>query len=147
MAFSDYHFSKFQVCNDEICTPDEDIQAGDSFNLQEIYGEPPPASEEKERIFVNNAKDGAFMTRTLESEESAKFVITKWPGGKHCLGGSLDGGAGAGLGLDYKAGRVGATVLTGDDQACVVMTFTEVPCDIRGEMANCIGGNTTAAAA
>jgi hypothetical protein len=87
------------------------------------------------------------MTRTPKFKESADFVITKWPGGKHCLGGSLDGGAGAGLGLDYKAGRVGATVLTGDDQACVVMTLTEVPCDIRGKMANCIGGNTTAAAA
>jgi hypothetical protein len=87
------------------------------------------------------------MTRTLKFRESTDFVITKWPGGKHCLGGSRYGAAGAGLGLTYEAGRVGATVLPGDDQACVVMTLTEVPCDIRGETANCIGGNTTAAAA
>ena len=90
------------------------------------------------------------MTRTPEYWESGNFVITKWPGGKYCLGGfRYDDrvGSGAGIGLTYEAGSVGATMLPRDDQACVVMTLTEVPCDIRAEGANCIGGNTTAAAA
>jgi len=75
-------------------------------------------------------------------------VITKWPGGKYCLGGFRydDGvGSGAGVGLTYEAGSVGATVLPRDDQACIVMMLTEVPCDIRGERANCIGGKAIAA--
>jgi hypothetical protein len=89
------------------------------------------------------------MTRTSDFWESGNFVLTKWPGGKYCLGGfRYDDrlGSGSGVGLAYEAGTVGATMLPNDDQACVVMTFTEVPCDIRGQTANCIGGSTTVAA-
>lgn len=53
------------------------------------------------------------------------------------------GGLENGVGL-IKAddgGSVGATMLTRDDQSCVLVTLTEVPCDIRAPTANCFGCN------
>jgi hypothetical protein len=55
--------------------------------------------------------------------------------------GGLEGGVGLIKADD--AGSVGATMLTMDDQSCVLVTVTEVACDIRAEMANCFGGNKT----
>jgi hypothetical protein len=143
-ASTSHQFGKFRICTNEICSPGVDIEAGTYFNIQEVYGPPPPTSTptNSRRIFINNAKNGAYMTRTSDFWESAGFVIAKWPGGKYCLGGYQyddgKGSSGAGVGLTVEEGSVGATILTQDDQACVVVALTEVPCDIRAETANCI---------
>ena len=109
-----------------------------SFKIQEIQGRGPHNGGQRRQIWLNNAKDGSYITRTPIYCDGADFVITKWPGGKHCLGGSD-----VGVGLTYASENVGATILTADDQSCIPMTLTEVPCDIRGERTNCIGGNKT----
>jgi hypothetical protein len=50
---------------------------------------------------------------------------------------------GIGLIKADEGGSVGVTSLTRDDQSCVLVTLTEVACDIRARTANCIGGNMT----
>jgi hypothetical protein len=106
------------------------------FNLQEIVGPAPPNLTQRSRIFVSNAKyEGPYLTRTPFFITSGRFIIAKWPGDKHCLGGY---DTGVGVGLTYEAGIVGATMLS-DDQSCIVFTLTEVPCDIRA----CIERNKT----
>jgi hypothetical protein len=135
-----HQFGKFKVCRNQDCTPGVDIEPGMSFNIQEIQGPGPADGGQRRRIWLNNAKDGSYITRTPSYSDGAVFVITKWPGGKHCLGG-LD----AGVGLTYASESVGATIRTADDQSCIPMTLTEVPCDIRAKTTNCIGGNKTEA--
>ncbi|KAE9367965.1 hypothetical protein N431DRAFT_416968 [Stipitochalara longipes BDJ] len=141
-ASPDHQFSKFQVCADQYCSPplSTDIPTGKYFNLQEIFGLAPPTSNQRSRIFVSHATQGAYMTRTSDFSKSGGFVITKWPGGKHCLGSYQSG---AGVGLIAQAGSVGATTLPSDEQSCLLITLTEVPCDIRAPDANCIAGNKT----
>jgi hypothetical protein len=141
-ASPDHQFSKFQVCADQCCSPSpsKDIPTGTYFNLQEIFGPAPPTSSQRSRIFVSNATEGAYMTRTSDFSKSGGFIITKWPGGKHCLGGYQSG---VGIGLTAQAGSVGATTLPSDEQSCILITLTEVPCDIRARDANCIGENKT----
>jgi hypothetical protein len=145
-ASLDNQFSKFQVCADQYCSPSpsKDISAGTYFNLQEIFGSAPPTSSQRSRIYVSNAIEGAYMTRTSDFSKSGGFIITKWPGGKHCLGGYHSN---VGIGLTAQAGSVGATTLPSDEQSCILITLTEVPCDIRAPDANCIGGNKTASPA
>lgn len=61
------------------------------------------------------------------------------------VGSTVWGGLENGVGL-IKAddrGSVGATMLTRDDQSCVLVTLMEVPCDIRAPTANCFGVNKT----
>lgn len=143
-ASASHPFGKFQICTNEICTPGVDIEAGTYFNLQEITGPAPPTSSQRNRTFVNNAEDSAYMTRTDDFWESGGFVITRWPDKQYCLGGyRYDNGVGSGTGVGTKrqAGGLLATFLNDDDQACVVVTVTEIPCDIRAPEANCIGGN------
>jgi hypothetical protein len=104
------------------------------FNLQEIVGPEPPNSTQRSRIFVSDATyQGPYLARTPFFITSGRFIIAKWPGGKHCLGGY---DTGIGVGLTYEDGIVGATMIS-DDQSCIVFTLTEVPCDIR----TCIEGN------
>jgi hypothetical protein len=102
------------------------------FNIQEIQG--------STRIWLSNAEDGKYIARTPNSWDGAELVITRWPGGKHCLGGYE-----AGVGLTTASESVGATILTMDNQACIPMTLTEVPCDIRAPGTNCLTGNKTEA--
>lgn len=110
------------------------------FSIQEIQGSARINGGERREVWFNNTKDGSYLTRTPNYEDSTVFIITRWPGGKHCLG-----GYDSGVGLTYTANGLGAIILTEDDQSCIPVTLTEVPCDIRSETTNCIKGNTTEA--
>ena len=130
-------FGKFSLCTTIECAPNLPIEAGTSFNIHDlIQGD----LGQGRKSWLSNDSDGAYITRTPRWEEAADFVIVKWPGGKHCLGGLESG---VGLIKADDGGSVGATMLTMDDQSCVLVTVTEVPCDIRAETANCFGGNKT----
>lgn len=124
-------FGKFMLCADEKCTSRVDINPGEGFRIKDIHGTANGGADAKQ--WLDNAKDGAHITKTADFLKAGNFTITKWPCGKYCLGG-LD----AGVGPTCPTEMVGATFTTMDDQSCIPMSLLEVPCDIRAGANNCI---------
>ena len=133
----DQQFGKFQFCPDANCTTlaEPEIRPGDLFYIKDIHGS--GKGDQGYKQWLNNAKDGDFITKTTEFTEAGIFSITKWPSDKYCLGG-FAGGLAVGLGLAGPEGKVGATFSTVDDQSCIPMSVLEIPCDIRSVPNNCI---------
>jgi hypothetical protein len=140
IASNSQTFGKFSLCTDIQCAPNLHIEAGTSFNIHDLIQGDLGQGRKSWLSWLSDDRDGAYITRTPWWGEAADFVIAKWPGGKHCLGGLENG---VGLIKADDEGSVGATLLTRNDQSCVLVTLTEVPCDIRDPTANCFGCNKT----
>ena len=124
-------FGKFQLCNEECCETVTDINPGQGFYIKDLHGEANGGKNCKQ--WLNNATDGSHITKTPDFAKAGQFSITKWPCGKYCLSGAT-----MGLGPTCPHEMLGATFTTLDDQSCIPMTLTEVPCDIRSAANNCI---------
>ncbi|KAL9098338.1 MAG: hypothetical protein Q9163_005989, partial [Psora crenata] len=124
----------FQLCKDEACAPGIPVDPADGIRIKDLHGLPNTGANAGQ--WLNNARDGAHITKTPNYSEAGVFTLTKWPCGKYCLGG-LD----SGVGPTCPADVVGSTFTTLDKQSCVQMELMEAPCDKNAKENNCIWKN------
>ncbi|KAE8138965.1 hypothetical protein BDV38DRAFT_281525 [Aspergillus pseudotamarii] len=86
--------------------------------------------------WLNNAQHGSHIGQTSDFENAGQFTLSKWPRGKHCLGG-FDWG----IGPACPALTPAMTFYTRDPQMCVPFEITEVPCDVHADQNNCLWKN------
>ena len=120
-----------------------DINPGNSFRIREFHGPSRDDDLQPDTQWLNSAGEvdatsGQPITRTSDIGSAGTFVITKWPGGKHCLG-----ALGNCLQLIYAMGMPSASFTPKDSQSCIPLNVLEVPCDIRSPKNNCIWNSTS----
>lgn len=120
-----------------------DIDPGNGFRIREFHGSSRDDNPQPDTQWLNSAGEvdatsGQPIARTSEMAGAGTFVITKWPGGKHCLG-----AVGNGLQLIYAMGMPSASFTPKDSQSCIPLNVLEVPCDIRSPKNNCIWNATS----
>ncbi|KAH1271231.1 hypothetical protein KXX33_001053 [Aspergillus fumigatus] len=127
-------YGKFQLCSDEKCTPGRAINPSDKTYIKDVYGDVATGAHAGQ--WLNNAQNGAHIGRTPTFANAGQFVLSKWPCGKYCLGGFA-----AGIGPACPAEIPAMTFYSQDPQMCVPFELTEVPCDIKANVNNCIWKN------
>ncbi|PYI36782.1 hypothetical protein BP00DRAFT_3476 [Aspergillus indologenus CBS 114.80] len=127
-------FGKFQLCKDEVCTPNLPVNPEDGFRIKDLHGN--PVDGQQPGLWLNNAHNGGQIGKTVHWDKSGEFSLTKWPCGKYCLTGYDHG-----LGVAYPALTPAFTFTTYDQQSCIPIDITEVPCDVRHPNNNCIWKN------
>jgi hypothetical protein len=127
-------FGKFQLCANEQCTS-APINPSDKVYIKDLYGDLGTGANAGK--WLNNAENGAHISRASTFETAGQFSLSKWPCGKYCLGGFTLGVGPACLVLDTPA----MTFYPQDPQMCVPFNLTEVPCNIKAISNNCIWKN------
>lgn len=120
----------FKLCKTEECTPGLPVNPADGIRIKDMHGLPNTGANPGE--WLNNAQNGAHITKTPDYAQAGVFTLTKWPCGKYCLGG-LD----AGVGPTCPADVVGSTFTTLDKESCTPIELMEVPCDSHAKENNC----------
>ncbi|PHH93041.1 hypothetical protein CDD83_1743 [Cordyceps sp. RAO-2017] len=126
-----HRWAKLQLCLDEKCAPGQAINPADGVYIRDLHGD--VATGANKGQWINNAANGAHLTRTAKFAEAGHFTLTKWPCGKYCLG-----GVNQGIGAACPAETVSLTFYSQDPQMCFPFVLTEVPCDIKEVTNNCI---------
>ncbi|KAH8663355.1 hypothetical protein BGZ61DRAFT_562607 [Ilyonectria robusta] len=131
-----HRFGKFQLCKDQTCSASGDINPNDAFRIMDIHGQ--ANSGQNANQWLNDAKDFGNIGKTSDYSRAGVFTITKWACGRYCLGGFA-----AGLGPSYPSDEASAMFTSLDNQACIPIDITEVPCDIHSVQNNCITHNAS----
>ncbi|EFZ04122.1 cysteine-rich secreted protein [Metarhizium robertsii ARSEF 23] len=127
-------YGKFQLCADEKCTPGQAVNPSNEIYIRDTYGD--LATGANKGQWLNNAANGNHIGRTPAFASAGHFSISKWPCGKYCLGGFTQG-----IGPACPADIPAMTFYSQDPQMCVAFQFTEVPCDLKADVNNCIWTN------
>jgi hypothetical protein len=127
-------YGKFQLCKDETCTPGQAINPSDKTYIKDLYGDIGTGAHHGQ--WLNNAQNGAHISRTSIFANAGQFSISKWPCGKYCLGGFT-----AGIGPACPDASPALTFYSQDPQMCIPFVLTEVPCDLKSDANNCIWKN------
>lgn len=126
-----HRYGKFQLCSDESCTPDLDVDPDTSINIRDLSGE--AYTGKNAGLWLDKANNGAHIGKTTDFAQAGNFVLSKWPCGKYCWGGFTEG-----LGPTCPSECVGLSFWPEDKQSCIPITITEIPCDIRATDNNCL---------
>lgn len=126
-----HQWGKFKLCKDEDCAPGQPINPADKVFIKNIHGN--PNGGYGPNTWLNNAANGAHITKAPTFAQAGEFTLTKWPCGKYCLG-----GVDAGIGSTCPSAEPAMTFATADKEVCMPMTVTEVPCQIHNNDNNCI---------
>ncbi|QPG93798.1 hypothetical protein C2857_002537 [Epichloe festucae Fl1] len=124
-------YGKFQLCADDKCAPGQAVNPSSQVYIRDIYGD--LATGANRGQWMNNAQNGVHIARTPSFALAGKFSISKWPCGKYCLGGFIQG-----IGPACPAEIPAMTFYSQDPQMCIAFDFTEVPCDLKSDVNNCI---------
>lgn len=125
---------KFQLCRDEKCLPNQDINPSHEVTIRDMHGSPPDATDAGQ--WLNNNNNGAHLGRTPDYAKAGKFSFTKWPCGKYCLTGFARG-----LGPACPSEEPSVTFYGKTTEACVEFELIEVPCKVRSDANNCVWRN------
>ncbi|CEJ59989.1 hypothetical protein PMG11_08586 [Penicillium brasilianum] len=125
---------KFQFCQDPTCIAGLPVNPSNEVQIKDLHGTLPAATDAGQ--WLDGKQNGGHIGKTPDYSKAGNFSITKWPCGKYCLTGFVEGITQAcpdvspGISMDTRA-----------TDSCIEFELLEVPCDLRDDANNCIWKN------